>query len=136
MTTANVSEDIRVKFPLHYAVWENDYRRLERDLAQVGTYGCLQYRPRLFLETALRIKPIVSYFVQTSVGHPSLLAASHWQHRLDRCLRYQGFDLSVARQSVQCYEHDNFRDPHCCCHVSRYMIVTITQDAPHPHVSE
>ncbi|KAG7273139.1 hypothetical protein CRUP_034537 [Coryphaenoides rupestris] len=34
MTTANVSEDIRVKFPLHYAVWENDYRRLERDLAQ------------------------------------------------------------------------------------------------------
>ncbi|KAK0138110.1 Ankyrin repeat domain-containing protein 13A [Merluccius polli] len=34
MTTANVSEDIRVKFPLHSSVWENDYRQLETDLAQ------------------------------------------------------------------------------------------------------
>lgn len=27
---ANISEDIRVKFPLHSAVWENDYRKLEQ----------------------------------------------------------------------------------------------------------
>ncbi|XP_034548881.1 ankyrin repeat domain-containing protein 13A [Notolabrus celidotus] len=32
MSTANVSEDIRVKFPLHSAVWENDYRRLEQQI--------------------------------------------------------------------------------------------------------
>lgn len=32
MSTANVSEDIRVKFPLHSAVWENDYRRLEEQI--------------------------------------------------------------------------------------------------------
>uniref|UniRef100_A0A7N6ANY7 Ankyrin repeat domain-containing protein n=1 Tax=Anabas testudineus TaxID=64144 RepID=A0A7N6ANY7_ANATE len=29
MSRANVSEDIRAQFPLHSAVWENDYRRLE-----------------------------------------------------------------------------------------------------------
>lgn len=29
MSAANVSEEIREKFPLHSAVWENDYRRLE-----------------------------------------------------------------------------------------------------------
>ncbi|CAL8343469.1 unnamed protein product [Lota lota] len=34
MTTANVSDDLRGKFPLHSSVWENDYSRLERDLAQ------------------------------------------------------------------------------------------------------
>ncbi|CAL8294381.1 ankyrin repeat domain-containing protein 13A [Gadus morhua] len=34
MTAANVSEEIREKFPLHSSVWENDYRSLERDLAQ------------------------------------------------------------------------------------------------------
>lgn len=35
---ANISEDIRVKFPLHSAVWENDYRKLEQLLTstQVG----------------------------------------------------------------------------------------------------
>ncbi|XP_068166022.1 ankyrin repeat domain-containing protein 13A [Antennarius striatus] len=33
MSTANVSEDVRVKFPLHSAVWENDYRRLEEQIA-------------------------------------------------------------------------------------------------------
>uniref|UniRef100_A0A7N8WZR3 Ankyrin repeat domain 13A n=1 Tax=Mastacembelus armatus TaxID=205130 RepID=A0A7N8WZR3_9TELE len=32
MSTANVSEDTRVKFPLHSAVWENDYRRLEQQI--------------------------------------------------------------------------------------------------------
>lgn len=38
MSTANISEDIRVKFPLHSAVWENDYRKLEEQirLPQVG----------------------------------------------------------------------------------------------------
>ncbi|CAI5650385.1 ankyrin repeat domain-containing protein 13A [Oreochromis niloticus] len=30
MSMANISEDIRVKFPLHSAVWENDYRKLEQ----------------------------------------------------------------------------------------------------------
>lgn len=30
MSTANVSEDIREKFPLHSAVWGNDYRTLEQ----------------------------------------------------------------------------------------------------------
>uniref|UniRef100_A0A8D3ASQ5 Ankyrin repeat domain 13A n=1 Tax=Scophthalmus maximus TaxID=52904 RepID=A0A8D3ASQ5_SCOMX len=34
MSTANVSDDIRAAFPLHSAVWENDYRRLE---AQITT---------------------------------------------------------------------------------------------------
>uniref|UniRef100_A0A667Z5W4 Ankyrin repeat domain 13A n=1 Tax=Myripristis murdjan TaxID=586833 RepID=A0A667Z5W4_9TELE len=34
MSTANVSEDFRVKFPLHSSVWENDYRKLERELTQ------------------------------------------------------------------------------------------------------
>ncbi|KAM3867796.1 ankyrin repeat domain-containing protein 13A [Diretmus argenteus] len=34
MSTANVSEDLRVKFPLHSSVWENDYRTLENDLPQ------------------------------------------------------------------------------------------------------
>uniref|UniRef100_A0A8C6QBE7 Ankyrin repeat domain 13A n=1 Tax=Nothobranchius furzeri TaxID=105023 RepID=A0A8C6QBE7_NOTFU len=29
---ANVSEDIREKFPLHSAVWENDFRKLEEEL--------------------------------------------------------------------------------------------------------
>ncbi|KAF3695814.1 Ankyrin repeat domain-containing protein 13A [Channa argus] len=29
MSTANISEDIRARFPLHSAVWENDYRKLE-----------------------------------------------------------------------------------------------------------
>ncbi|XP_017269072.1 ankyrin repeat domain-containing protein 13A [Kryptolebias marmoratus] len=32
MSTANVSDNIRVKFPLHSAVWENDYRKLEEEL--------------------------------------------------------------------------------------------------------
>uniref|UniRef100_A0A671XDB0 Ankyrin repeat domain 13A n=1 Tax=Sparus aurata TaxID=8175 RepID=A0A671XDB0_SPAAU len=32
MSTANVSEDISAKFPLHSAVWENDYRRLEEQI--------------------------------------------------------------------------------------------------------
>lgn len=32
MTTANVSEDTREKFPLHSAVWENDYRKLEEQI--------------------------------------------------------------------------------------------------------
>ncbi|XP_070690023.1 ankyrin repeat domain-containing protein 13A [Pempheris klunzingeri] len=32
MSTANVSEDTRVKFPLHSAVWENDYRKLEEQI--------------------------------------------------------------------------------------------------------
>ncbi|XP_029295456.1 ankyrin repeat domain-containing protein 13A [Cottoperca gobio] len=32
MSTANVSEDVRVKFPLHSAVWENDYRTLEEQV--------------------------------------------------------------------------------------------------------
>lgn len=38
MSTANISEDIRVKFPLHSAVWENDYRKLEEQIGipQVG----------------------------------------------------------------------------------------------------
>ncbi|XP_034026146.1 ankyrin repeat domain-containing protein 13A isoform X2 [Thalassophryne amazonica] len=32
MSTANVSEAVRVNFPLHSSVWENDYRRLEEHL--------------------------------------------------------------------------------------------------------
>uniref|UniRef100_A0A1A8N5I6 Ankyrin repeat domain 13A n=1 Tax=Nothobranchius rachovii TaxID=451742 RepID=A0A1A8N5I6_9TELE len=32
MSMANVSEDIRGKFPLHSAVWENDFRKLEEEL--------------------------------------------------------------------------------------------------------
>ncbi|XP_040898614.1 ankyrin repeat domain-containing protein 13A [Toxotes jaculatrix] len=32
MSTANVSEDIGVKFPLHAAVWVNDYRKLEEQI--------------------------------------------------------------------------------------------------------
>ncbi|XP_062238004.1 ankyrin repeat domain-containing protein 13A [Platichthys flesus] len=32
MSTANVSDDIRGKFPLHSAVWENDYRRLDEQV--------------------------------------------------------------------------------------------------------
>uniref|UniRef100_A0A3Q3JXK7 Ankyrin repeat domain-containing protein n=1 Tax=Monopterus albus TaxID=43700 RepID=A0A3Q3JXK7_MONAL len=32
MSTANVSEVVRVKFPLHSAVWENDYRKLEEQI--------------------------------------------------------------------------------------------------------
>ncbi|XP_023269363.1 ankyrin repeat domain-containing protein 13A [Seriola lalandi dorsalis] len=32
MSTANVSDDIQVKFPLHSAVWENDYRKLEEQI--------------------------------------------------------------------------------------------------------
>ncbi|KAM9394034.1 ankyrin repeat domain-containing protein 13A isoform 2-T2 [Pholidichthys leucotaenia] len=32
MSTANVSEEIRVKFPLHSTVWENDYRKLEEQI--------------------------------------------------------------------------------------------------------
>ncbi|XP_031712321.1 ankyrin repeat domain-containing protein 13A isoform X1 [Anarrhichthys ocellatus] len=32
MSTANVSEDIRGKFPLHSAVWGNDYRTLEEQV--------------------------------------------------------------------------------------------------------
>ncbi|XP_068422688.1 ankyrin repeat domain-containing protein 13A [Clinocottus analis] len=32
MSTANVSEDIRREFPLHSAVWENDYRTLEEQI--------------------------------------------------------------------------------------------------------
>uniref|UniRef100_A0A665UQD2 Ankyrin repeat domain-containing protein n=1 Tax=Echeneis naucrates TaxID=173247 RepID=A0A665UQD2_ECHNA len=32
MSTANVSDDIRAKFPLHSAVWENDYRKLEEQI--------------------------------------------------------------------------------------------------------
>uniref|UniRef100_A0A1A8FWN2 Ankyrin repeat domain 13A n=1 Tax=Nothobranchius korthausae TaxID=1143690 RepID=A0A1A8FWN2_9TELE len=32
MSAANVSEDIRGKFPLHSAVWENDFRKLEEEL--------------------------------------------------------------------------------------------------------
>ncbi|RVE68304.1 hypothetical protein OJAV_G00089670 [Oryzias javanicus] len=32
MSTANVSEDFRGKFPLHVAVWDNDYRGLEEQI--------------------------------------------------------------------------------------------------------
>uniref|UniRef100_A0A673CIU3 Ankyrin repeat domain-containing protein n=1 Tax=Sphaeramia orbicularis TaxID=375764 RepID=A0A673CIU3_9TELE len=32
MSTANISEEIRLKFPLHSAVWENDYRKLEEQI--------------------------------------------------------------------------------------------------------
>ena len=39
VSTANISEDVRAKFPLHSAVWENDYRNLEELIRslQVGT---------------------------------------------------------------------------------------------------
>ncbi|XP_068617146.1 ankyrin repeat domain-containing protein 13A [Brachionichthys hirsutus] len=33
MSTANISEDIKVKFPLHSAVWKNDYRKLGEQIA-------------------------------------------------------------------------------------------------------
>lgn len=38
MSTANISQDIRGNFPLHSAVWENDYRKLEEEIGapQVG----------------------------------------------------------------------------------------------------
>lgn len=38
MSTANISQEIKEKFPLHSAVWENDYRRLEEEIRvpQVG----------------------------------------------------------------------------------------------------
>lgn len=48
MSTANVSEDIRGKFPLHSAVWENDYRKLEEQMSlpQVGkTLNTAQHKP-------------------------------------------------------------------------------------------
>lgn len=32
MSTANISQEIKQKFPLHSAVWENDYRRLEEEI--------------------------------------------------------------------------------------------------------
>nr|XP_057927674.1 ankyrin repeat domain-containing protein 13A [Doryrhamphus excisus] len=32
MSIANISEDIRMEFPLHSAVWENDYRTLEQQI--------------------------------------------------------------------------------------------------------
>ncbi|MEQ2212597.1 hypothetical protein XENOCAPTIV_002036 [Xenoophorus captivus] len=32
MSTASISEDIRGKFPLHSAVWENDYGKLEQQI--------------------------------------------------------------------------------------------------------
>ncbi|XP_033828647.1 ankyrin repeat domain-containing protein 13A [Periophthalmus magnuspinnatus] len=32
MSAANVSDEIRVKFPLHSAVWTNDYRQLEENI--------------------------------------------------------------------------------------------------------
>lgn len=32
MSSASISEDLRGKFPLHAAVWENDYRRLEEQI--------------------------------------------------------------------------------------------------------
>uniref|UniRef100_A0A3Q2PKF7 Ankyrin repeat domain 13A n=1 Tax=Fundulus heteroclitus TaxID=8078 RepID=A0A3Q2PKF7_FUNHE len=32
MSAASISEDIRGKFPLHAAVWENDYRKLEEQI--------------------------------------------------------------------------------------------------------
>lgn len=38
MSTANISQEIKEKFPLHSAVWENDYRQLEEEIRvpQVG----------------------------------------------------------------------------------------------------
>lgn len=38
MSTANISQEIKQKFPLHSAVWENDYRQLEEEIRepQVG----------------------------------------------------------------------------------------------------
>lgn len=32
MSTANISQEIKQKFPLHSAVWENDYRQLEEEI--------------------------------------------------------------------------------------------------------
>lgn len=32
MSTANISQEIKQQFPLHSAVWENDYRRLEEEI--------------------------------------------------------------------------------------------------------
>ncbi|XP_061527626.1 ankyrin repeat domain-containing protein 13A isoform X3 [Phycodurus eques] len=32
MSSANVSEDIRMEFPLHSSVWENNYRKLEQQI--------------------------------------------------------------------------------------------------------
>uniref|UniRef100_A0A3Q2Z703 Ankyrin repeat domain 13A n=1 Tax=Hippocampus comes TaxID=109280 RepID=A0A3Q2Z703_HIPCM len=36
MSVANVSEDIRMEFPLHSSVWENNYRKLEHSACSFG----------------------------------------------------------------------------------------------------
>ena len=64
MTAASVSEETRDKFPLHSSVWENDYRTLERDLAQVCEHlFVLNVVVVVFLDTTSLIEPKVSYFV-------------------------------------------------------------------------
>jgi len=37
--TAASVEDFRLRFPLHILVWENDYRKLEKELQTV----CVRY---------------------------------------------------------------------------------------------
>ncbi|XP_023814248.1 ankyrin repeat domain-containing protein 13A isoform X1 [Oryzias latipes] len=56
MSTANdVSEDFRVKFPLHVAVWDNDYRRLEEQIRLQNDIDNVDPRGRTALHLAVSL---------------------------------------------------------------------------------
>uniref|UniRef100_A0A3P9ITS2 Ankyrin repeat domain 13A n=1 Tax=Oryzias latipes TaxID=8090 RepID=A0A3P9ITS2_ORYLA len=56
MSTANdVSEDFRVKFPMHVAVWDNDYRRLEEQIRLQNDIDSVDPRGRTALHLAVSL---------------------------------------------------------------------------------
>jgi hypothetical protein len=106
MTAANVSEEIREKFPLHSSVWENDYRSLERDLAQVCQYLFVLNIVIVYLlkrRTSLnrKLATLFPYSRQTNIGHPSLRALRIGGSRdLAYVQGIKGVHVSVVGKSV------------------------------------
>lgn len=49
--TAASDEDFSLRFPLHVLVWENDYRKLERELQTV----CVRYPQMLMYADSMKL---------------------------------------------------------------------------------
>ncbi|XP_054904935.1 ankyrin repeat domain-containing protein 13A [Poeciliopsis prolifica] len=80
MSTASISEDIRGKFPLHSAVWENDYRKLEQQIrSQQNDIEAVDPRGRTPLHLAVSLGHLE--LVRVLLRHGASVTkenAKHW----------------------------------------------------------
>lgn len=69
MSTANISQEIKQKFPLHSAVWENDYRQLEEEIrAPQSDIEAVDPRGRTPLHLAISLGHLESVRVLLRLG--------------------------------------------------------------------